>query len=100
MSKCTYTYDFKIFAGIVQSKPYYQTFSTYSMEKAYAMAVNCLIMNFYSEIIVKNTIHLCRYTAGDFCKRYESGQRNFVKSNHPSFERWRPKRIKGGKNNE
>lgn len=100
MSNCTYSYAFKIFVGVVQSKPYYQTFSTYSMEEAYAMAVNCLIRNFYSEITVKNSIHSCRYKASEFCKRYESGQRNFVKSNHPSFERWRPNRRKGGQNYE
>lgn len=99
MSKCVYTYAFKIFSGVVESKPYYQTFSTYSQKEAYMLALKCIFNNRYTEITVSNTIHLCRYIASDFCKRYEAGQRNFVKSNHHSFERWRPKRTKGGKDN-
>ena len=92
MSSQVHTYSFKIFSCVVMSKPHFNTWSTYSKEQAYKNALYMINQHLYEEITVKNAIHMCRYTASDFCKRYEAGQRNFIKSNHPTFERWRPKR--------
>ena len=46
---------------------------------------------FYT-VRVRNAIHECRYTLGDFLARYEDGQRRFIRSNHPTFRRWRPQK--------
>lgn len=51
----------------------------------------------YYCIRVRNGIHECRYTLGDFLSRIDDGQRRFIKQNHPTFRRWRPmKKREGG----
>lgn len=48
---------------------------------------------FYT-VFVRNAIHECRYTLGDFLARYDDGQRRFIKQTHPTFRRWRPQKRK------
>lgn len=77
-----------------QDVPYSESYSAgtnYSNLKYLMHAVKPM---YYLKVYVKNQIHSCEYTMKEFMERYEKGQRRFIRSNHPTFKRWRPERRK------
>ena len=85
-------YIIKIGFGIVSNKPQFHEHNEYLIERAYDCLKRAQGVNVYNSVTVHNSIHECVYSGKEFRQRYEAGQRKFIKSNHPTFRRWRPKK--------